>query len=83
MKLFKHSWIICTLLLLTFFSCNKDCASELTSCELEPDSGPCEAAITKYYYDKDEKKCKEFMYGGCDGTVPFDSMDECLECTCK
>jgi hypothetical protein len=38
--------------------------------------------MVKYYFDKYEKKCKEFLYGGCEGTVPFDSMEECLECEC-
>tara|TARA_B100001057_G_C22270643_1_gene726806 strand:+ start:304 stop:534 length:231 start_codon:yes stop_codon:yes gene_type:complete len=72
-------WVILTLLLFTFSSCNKSCPS----CELNPETGPCYAAITKYYYDSEEGKCKEFTYGGCGGTVPFDSMEECLECGCK
>ena len=72
-------WIILTLLIFTFSSCNKSCPS----CDLKPEIGPCYAAITKYYYDSEEEKCKEFTYGGCAGTVPFDSMEECLECGCN
>lgn len=49
-------------------------------CDLEPDGGLCNAAIPKYYFDKEEGLCKEFIWGGCGGTVPFDSMEECLEC---
>lgn len=51
-------------------------------CTLEPDAGKCEAAITKYYFDKNEGKCKEFLWGGCDGTVPFDMLEVC-EKTCE
>ncbi|MBD3204105.1 hypothetical protein GF327_07450 [Candidatus Woesearchaeota archaeon] len=46
-------------------------------CTQEPDSGLCEAAIPRYYYDKNEGKCKEFLWGGCDGAVPFVNMDVC------
>ena len=69
--------------LLIFYSCNKVCNSSLPNCELEPDSGPCEAAFTKYYYDSSEDKCKEFIYGGCQGTVPFNTLEECIECECR
>ena len=83
MKHLSYNLVIITILIFTFFSCNKKCYSDLPSCKLEPDSGPCEAAMTKYYFDKDEKKCKEFIYGGCQGTVPFQTMEECLECECE
>ncbi len=49
-------------------------------CELPPDSGPCEAAIPKYYFDQEEQKCKEFLWGGCEGLIPFDTLEECKEC---
>ena len=68
--------------ILIFCSCKKVCNLDLPACELEPDCGPCEAAIIKYYYDSNEDKCKEFIYGGCQGTVPFDTLEECLECEC-
>jgi len=50
---------------------------------LEPDKGNCRAMITKYYYDKEEGKCKEFIWGGCDGAVPFETLEECKECECN
>lgn len=50
-------------------------------CNLKPDPGNCEAAMTRYYFDKEEGKCKEFLWGGCDGVVPFDSLDICIK-TC-
>lgn len=50
-------------------------------CQLFPNSGPCEAAISKYYFDQETKTCKEFLWGGCDGVVPFDTVDECSKCS--
>ena len=58
--------------------CKKE--SDKNNCTLEPDPGNCKAAIPKYYYDQGEKICKEFIWGGCGGTVPFDSMKECKAC---
>ena len=76
-------------LIATFFfgaittSCKKDCIKS-DRCNLEPNAGPCYAAIPKYYYDKEDKKCKQFIWGGCDGVVPFDTMEECeKQCDCK
>ena len=36
-------------------------------CESERDGGDCRAAFTRFYFDKTEKKCKIFIYGGCGG----------------
>ncbi len=49
-------------------------------CRLIPDPGFCKAAIPKYYYDQQEKKCKEFTWGGCGGVVPFETLEACKEC---
>jgi hypothetical protein len=51
-----------------------------SACDLEPDPGPCFAAFRKYYFDKEEQQCKEFIWGGCDGIVPFDTLEDCREC---
>ena len=32
-------------------------------CDLEPDPGPCFAAIPAYYFDHDSQSCAEFIYG--------------------
>ncbi|MFD1188382.1 BPTI/Kunitz domain-containing protein [Pontibacter rugosus] len=42
-------------------------------CTLAPDPGPCRAAITRYYYDQKEKRCKSFIWGGCRGVLPFET----------
>lgn len=49
-------------------------------CGLIPDPGICNAAFRKYYFDQETQECKEFMWGGCKGIVPFDTLEECREC---
>ena len=77
---------VCSFILIvaSFFiiNCNKDC-NRPDRCYLEPDPGPCYASMPKYYFDKEEKKCKEFIWGGCEGVVPFDSKEECEVCECN
>lgn len=46
-------------------------------CTMVPQKGPCKAIFWKYYYEHKNNTCKEFMYGGCDGVVPFDTKEEC------
>lgn len=50
-------------------------------CRLKPEGGPCKALFKRYYYDAEAKKCKVFIYGGCEGVVPFETYEEC-EKTC-
>ncbi|NND77838.1 MAG: proteinase inhibitor I4 serpin [Flavobacteriales bacterium] len=69
-------------LALFLISCDKECNVE-GDCALIPDPGPCEAAFPKYYFDQDSGTCKEFLWGGCDGVVPFDTLEECRECKCQ
>lgn len=52
-------------------------------CNEKPDPGMCRAYMPRYYYDSTEKKCKEFIYGGCQGNVPFETLEECQRaCHC-
>ena len=44
-------------------------------CSLKPEQGMCRAYIPKYYFDDG---CKEFVWGGCKGSVPFHSLEDCL-----
>jgi len=62
-------------------SCSKinDC---LLECTLEPDPGDCKASITKYYYSTKHNKCKPFEWGGCNGVVPFETLEDCQNCNC-
>lgn len=48
-------------------------------CTMVPEKGPCKAIFWKYTYDPKTNQCKEFMYGGCEGTVPFETKEECVK----
>lgn len=48
------------------------------ACELEKLIGDCRGMIPKYYFDKNDKKCKEFFYSGCMGNDNnFGTEEEC------
>ena len=52
-------------------------------CHLSPEPGMCRAVKPRYYYDQTEGKCKEFIWGGCQGVVPFNTLEECMKaCGC-
>lgn len=38
-------------------------------CKHPPSEGPCKAAFPRWYYSLVKRKCKEFLYGGCDGNA--------------
>ena len=46
-------------------------------CYVKPESGRCRAAITRYYFDDKRQACRPFIWGGCDGVVPFETLDAC------
>lgn len=48
------------------------------TCYQAPESGRCKAAFQRYYYDADSDTCRTFIWGGCGGTVPFESMERCV-----
>jgi hypothetical protein len=52
------------------------------SCLAKPDPGPCRAAKPAYYYDYQTDSCKQFLWGGCQGRVPFETLEQCLR-MCK
>lgn len=51
-------------------------------CTLLPDPGPCEAAIPAWYFDQEFGACTQFSWGGCAGTVPFETLEDCLAADC-
>ena len=56
------------------------CFDKDVDCGLVGESGPCRAAIIRWYYDAYDKKCLEFIYGGCRGNENnFVSKDKCEE----
>lgn len=50
-------------------------------CLDKPEQGPCKKREIRYYYDYHYDNCRTFHYGGCQGHVPFDTLEEC-ESTC-
>lgn len=54
-----------------------------SDCKLAPETGNCYALITKYYYNQKEGKCETFNWGGCEGVVPFNTLEECEICECS
>jgi hypothetical protein len=81
MKIF--ALILTIISILSTSNCTKQNAECLTKCSQKGEAGPCKALIKKYYFDPTEKKCKEFIWGGCDGVVPFQTLEECQSCGCK
>lgn len=73
-----------TLLFLTATLALSACAQkELPEpCYEKPASGQCKAAHKRFYYDERARACKPFIWGGCDGKVPFESLDACKD-TCN
>lgn len=85
LKLFSVLMILLTLGL----GCKEEiieCGTEMDECAIACnqsfDIGPCEALIPQYYFDKAEGKCKTFNWGGCEGVVPFETLEACEACDC-
>uniref|UniRef100_A0A8C8BCH6 Uncharacterized protein n=1 Tax=Otus sunia TaxID=257818 RepID=A0A8C8BCH6_9STRI len=52
--------------------------SDYDACGLAQDSGECENYVLKWYYDKEQKMCGQFWYGGCGGNKNrFETQEEC------
>ena len=76
-----YALVILSAVTLVLFGCDRECIRS-RNCSLEPESGNCYAAFRKYYFDQQEGECKMFIWGGCGGTVPFHTLQECEECLC-
>ena len=68
--------------MLVWMGCAKDDCTRPDQCSEKPEPGPCEAYIPAYYFDAEKGKCQEFIYGGCDGNVPYETLEACWECDC-
>ncbi len=73
---------IILLFLVIFFSSCSNTKEISPKCYEKPEIGFCKGYFEKYYFDKNEKICKVFYWGGCGGLVPFDDINSC-EKTCE
>lgn len=48
-------------------------------CNLVPDAGECRADFPAYYFDQETNACEECSWGGCNGTVPFETLAACQQ----
>ena len=77
MKIRQIIPLLIILLIFAISGCNKE--NDKNNCALEPDPGNCKASFPRYYYDRVDKMCKEFIWGGCYGVVPFVTLEKCQE----
>ncbi|XP_067410038.1 chelonianin-like [Emydura macquarii macquarii] len=48
-------------------------------CRLPAEQGPCEARISRYFYNPASRQCEHFIYGGCKGNENnFKTKAECV-----
>ena len=60
-----------------FIQCQWDDLVIIQNCDLLPEVGPCDAAIPIYYFNQENNQCEEFLWGGCNGIVPFMTLEDC------
>nr|XP_005545785.1 PREDICTED: collagen alpha-4(VI) chain-like isoform X1 [Macaca fascicularis]XP_005545786.1 PREDICTED: collagen alpha-4(VI) chain-like isoform X1 [Macaca fascicularis] len=47
-------------------------------CSMDPIEGECQDHTLKWYYNKEERVCQQFWYGGCGGNANrFETKEEC------
>ncbi len=52
-------------------------ASPPPACQEKVVRGPCKALFTVFYFDESSRRCKSAFWGGCEGVVPFKTLDDC------
>eukprot|EP01083_Nonionella_stella_P293443 997922_1 len=55
-----------------------DCDKDKDICSIPKETGPCRAAIPRYYFNINSGQCEIFTYGGCRGNENnFNTLSEC------
>ena len=65
------------MLLFIFIPYLSFCQIVTEDCNSIPDPGVCFAAFEIYYFNQETNQCEESIWGGCDGLVPFWSLEQC------
>uniref|UniRef100_A0A1W7RA92 Kunitz-type serine protease inhibitor n=1 Tax=Hadrurus spadix TaxID=141984 RepID=A0A1W7RA92_9SCOR len=53
------------------------------NCLLPPKTGPCKGSFARYYFDRETRSCKAFIYGGCQGNSNNFSKKHHCEKRCR
>jgi hypothetical protein len=80
------SFVLAASFLILAVSCEKECCVTnpcTKNCNLIPNVGPCNAAIIKYHFNTQTMQCDSFIWGGCAGVVPYQTLKDCQNCGCK
>ncbi len=51
-------------------------------CITPPGIGPCDGSCPRYFFNSVTGQCEMFYWGCCQGTVPFETLEEC-QSTCE
>ncbi|MDO8538277.1 MAG: BPTI/Kunitz domain-containing protein [archaeon] len=49
------------------------------ACNLIPEQGQCQAAFPRYFFNQQTGSCEQFIWGGCGGVVPFETLESCIK----
>ncbi len=64
-------------------TCDVDVCDAQDICNLGFETGICKAYFLRWYYDANDGKCREFIYGGCGGNGNNFIDQGACETTCE